>query len=82
MCLSCIFVVAPSFIHMDLSIMQTQHPRASLSSLNSLQLYYYFLNIWKVILHFHPAGVTSDSIMSVLHESSMFFASLCILDVL
>ena len=24
--LSCIFVFAPSFIHMDLSIMQTQHP--------------------------------------------------------
>ena len=32
--------------------------------------------------HFHLLGVTSDIIMSVLHKSSMFFASLCILDVL
>ena len=36
----------------------------------------------EVILHFPQLGVTSDIIMSVLHESSMFFASLCILDVL
>ena len=35
----------------------------------------------KVILHFHLPGVTSDIIMSVLHESSMFFGSLCIVDV-
>ena len=29
----------------------------------------------------HLPGVTSDIIISVLHESFMFFASLCILDV-
>ena len=33
-------------------------------------------------LHFHLSGVTSDIVMSVLHKSSIFFASLCILDVL
>ena len=37
--------------------------------------------IQKVILHFHLPGVTSDIIMSVLHESSLFFDSLCIVDV-
>ena len=36
----------------------------------------------EVVLLFHLPGVTSGIIMSVLHESFMFFASLCILDVL
>ena len=54
---------------------------SSLSFLNSFYSYYDFLNLYKVILHFHLPGVTSDIIMLVLHESFMFFASLCILDV-
>ena len=80
--LSCIFVFAPSFIRVDLSTIQPQHPRASLSFLNSFGPYCYFLNLQKVILHIQLPGVTSDIIMSVLHESFMFFASLSILDVL
>ena len=75
------FGFAPSLICVDLSTVQTQHPCASLSFLNSLHPYYYFLNISKVILHHHLPGVIYDIIMSVCHESFMFFASLCILDV-
>ena len=38
-------------------------------------------HISKIFLHFHLPGGTSDIIMSVLHESLMFIASLCILGI-
>ena len=75
MSISCIFVFAPSFIRMDLSIVTTSTSLTFpefLVLFSSISLLFSFI---KVILHFHLPGGTSDIILSGLHVSSMFSTS-------
>ena len=82
MSFSCIFVIA-SFFHSYGSFNCANSTSLSFSEFPELFLSILLLSqLIESHLHLHLPGVTSDIIMSILHESSMFFTSLYILDVL
>ena len=75
MSLSCIFVFAPSFICMDLSIVTTSTSLTFPEFLVLFSSIYLLFSFIESHFDFHLPGVTSDIILSVLHVSSMFSTS-------